>query len=53
MGDMAQATGLPGVYFWKGLLIMLVLLILMEVLFAGIFDRIQTQSLGLRRRMKR
>lgn len=53
MGEMAQATGISGIYFWKGILIMLVLFFLVEVLFAGIFDRIQTQSLGLRRRAKR
>lgn len=52
MGEMAQATEMSGIYFWKGILIMLVLFFLVDALFIGIFDRIQTQSLGLRRRAK-
>lgn len=52
MGDMAYATGLQGIYFWKGLVLMSVVFVLIEILFAGIFDRIQTPTLGLRRRAK-
>ncbi|MGP6146000.1 hypothetical protein [Jeotgalibaca sp. A122] len=51
MGEMAQTTGLQGVYFWKGLVLMAVIFALVEILFAGFFDRIQTQTLGLRRRV--
>lgn len=51
-GRMTLETGIPGIYFWKGFVLMLIVFILIEILFAYIFDCIQTQSIGLRRRAK-
>lgn len=49
-GTSADAFGLPGIHFLKALVPLLLLILLVEALFAKIFDRIQTQTLGLKRR---
>ena len=51
MGDMAAKTGLSGVFSWKGLILFLVSFLLIEAIFNKFFDRIQTQSHGLQRRI--
>ena len=51
MGDTATSTGLTATYIWKGILLMLLSIVILEGIFTRIFDRIQTQTLGLRRRM--
>ncbi len=51
MGDMAAKTGLSGVFSWKGLILFLVSFLLIEGMFNKVFDRIQTQSHGLQRRI--
>ncbi len=49
-GAWAEATGLPSITFWKGILLIIGLILLLEVIFAYVFDHIQTQTLGLKRR---
>lgn len=49
-GAWAESTGLSGITFWKGILLILGLILLLEVIFTYVFDHIQTQTLGLKRR---
>lgn len=43
-------TGHPGVNFLKGIILLVLLIAALQGIFSLIFDRIQTQTLGLRRR---
>lgn len=49
-GTLAQETGVSGITIWKALIAFLILAGLLELAFNQIFDRIQTQKLGLKRR---
>lgn len=51
MGDTAASTGLPGVYIWKGFALLVVSILLLEGIFSKVFNAIQTQTLGLQRRI--
>lgn len=49
-GRLAEDTGLAGITAWKALVAYLVVIGLLQLIFNYVFDRIQTQTLGLQRR---
>lgn len=51
-GAWVETTGLTGITFWKGIVWMLLLILLLDRLFKLVFDHIQTQTLGLKRRTR-
>lgn len=49
-GTLAQDTQVPGIVIWKAFCAYLIMISILELLFNHVFDRIQTQKLGLQRR---